>query len=780
MKQLFTPQWIDPKPVTIPNELRKAIVGSDLLLSTLVQRGYTDPQKALAFLDPSLYVPASPLELPDLGKAVQRIRLNLSKNEMVGVWGDFDVDGQTSTTVLVSALRHLGANVVYHIPIRKTESHGILLDPLKSFLASGVKLLITCDTGISAQESIEYAQSQGVDVIITDHHSLPPELPRAFAVVNPQRLPKDHPLSSLSGVGVAYELIQELCFQLQDNSFPLSLLDLVALGLIADLSHLTMDTRYLVQKGLMLMQSTPRPALQKIFTENKVQVEQVSEETISYIVAPRLNAVGRLSDANPMVEFLLSDDPVFISTTYNQIEGLNADRKIRCDQVFRGAQAQIEANPRLLERPLLFLTHPEWDGGVVGIVASRLVELYHRPAILLNTGEGNIARGSGRSIEGINIAEALQQNCSLLLSFGGHPMAAGLSARVGDLDSLQFGLISSIKQMLAVSEIQPQLSIDAYLDLNTVNLDLLVDLSRLAPFGPGNPPLHFAAKNLSIENVSSLGRTKEHLLINLLSPEGINFRFVWWQGAGLPQPEGNFDLVFQARANNYKGKVDVQFEWQEFRESELHNNTTRKSRNKTNIENLDFRNSQNPVDEISQRSKENDLLVWSEGSTSCPVPFFDRNALTTEKTLVIWSIPPSSQVLNEVLSRVKPETILWYSILPPENELDTLLTQSAALLKKQIGLNVPIISLESLAADLATTLPMATLIIRWFAFSGKITLEKIESSSAWIRAEKCSLNPNMVSKTQSDLKALHKEMVAFRSFYLRVKPVGLLISSPKS
>ena len=218
MKRLFTPQWLDPVPVEIPAELRRLISGSDLLLETLVRRCFTDPVKARAFLDPDFYVPASALELPDLEKAVCRIQTALDLHERIGVWGDFDVDGQTSTAVLVAGLRHLGADVIYHIPIRKTESHGIMLEPLQKFLAQKVQLMITCDTGISAHEAVDYAQSHGVAVIITDHHSLPDELPQALAVVNPQRLHQGHPLQTLSGVGVAFKLIEELCIEQKVDS----------------------------------------------------------------------------------------------------------------------------------------------------------------------------------------------------------------------------------------------------------------------------------------------------------------------------------------------------------------------------------------------------------------------------------------------------------------------------------------------------------------------------------------------------------------------------------
>lgn len=778
MKPLIPSQWLDPTPVIVPDELRRAIPGSDLLLETLVRRGYSDPRSAQAFLDPDLYQTASPLELPDLSDAVQRILAALANHERIGIWGDFDVDGQTSTAVFVSALRHLDANVIYHIPVRKTESHGILIEPLKAFLSQGVQLLITCDTGISAHEAVDYAQAQGVDVIITDHHSLPAELPRALAVVNPQRLPDKHPLRTLSGVGVAYELIQELCFQTQELIFPSTLLDLVAMGLVADLATLTGDARYLVQRGLQLMQNSTRLALQRIFAENQISPELVNEETIGFVIAPRLNAVGRLGDANLIVDFLLSNDPVFVATTYHLIEGANTERKILCDQVFKGAQAQLEANPRLLERPIILLSHPDWDGGVVGIVASHLVELYHRPAILLNTGDQNLARGSCRSIEGINITEALRENSQLLLSFGGHPMAAGLSLRQENLEALQFGLIASVNQMIARNQIKPSLQINAATDLKMFTLELLQDLSRLAPFGPGNPPLRFVAKNLAVESISQMGKNTEHLLVALVSQDRDNYRFVWWQGAGLPQPEGNFDLLFHARVNNYKGKVDVQFEWEEFRDSQEEVATTRRKGKNPSIDHVDLRSCEAPDQTLTELAKKTPLQIWSEGSTICPMPAKNRLELTKSHSLAIWCIPPSPIVLRQILEKANPSQLYWFASLPPENSLGTLLTQTIKTIKKGFtSENDQVVSLESLAVSQASTIPVMALLLKWLYASGEITLKSIDNEFASISLQKSSSDPMAAQGLQKELIELSKETAAYRQFYLRAEKVDSLYPS---
>lgn len=776
MKQLILPEWEYPRPVQIPDELIKEVHGSKLLLETLVRRGYSDPQKACAFLDPGQYTPAKSNELPDLTIAVQRIKQAIILHQRIGVWGDFDVDGQTSTTVLVGGLRHLGAEVIYHIPIRANESHGILIAPLKDFISKGVQLIISCDTGISALEAVTYAKDQGIDVLITDHHSLPDQLPDALAIVNPQRLPEDHPLHSLSGVGVAYKLIEELCSDLGDLAYPPTVLDLVALGLIADMATLTLDTRYLVQMGLQLWRTAPRLSLKKVLDENKVKIEEVTEETISFIVAPRLNAVGRLADANPIVEYLLSDDPVFITTKYNQIDGLNEERKIRCDEVFKGAQAMLESSPLLLERPLIFLNHPEWHGGVVGIVASRLVEIYHRPAILLNSSDPMISKGSCRSIDGINITEALKQNRQFLLGFGGHPMAAGLSVETEKLTDLQFGLITSIKKMMEQKNISPTISIDADMDLGEIDLELINDLSRLSPFGPGNPRLNFIARDVEIIDVSYMGKNKDHLQLSVSDAKGNSHRIVWWQGAGLPRPEGRFDLLFTAAPSNYKGKNEVTFEWLDYREIQPDKLSTRNFSKNRSIQIVDHRKSDNPSHALLSVFDENNSQIWSEGLTNCPLPAFSREQLQNCETLIVWSIPPSRSEIVSVVEKIKPKSIVWFANFPEENSLSKLIQHAVSVIKNfnQTNPENPL-TFEYLAATLSVTIPVARLLINWMDKSGAITINSQDDHLAHYSTQKHHPDQKQAELLQYEIKTLHNEINSFRQYYSSTPSLGNLL-----
>ena len=300
----FMTRWIEPPAVEIPASFADLNL-PPLIAQTLVRRGIDTPEAARAFLHPDLIAPTP---FPNMEPAVERIKQAIRDKEMICVWGDFDVDGQTSTTVLVQTLQALGANVVYYIPIRGKESHGIHVETLKPIIDNGARLLLTCDTGITAYEAIDYANSRGVDVVITDHHDLGPTLPNAKAIVNPKLLPENHILANLAGVGVAYKLAEALLSG-APRSETVNLLDLVALGLIADVALLRGETRSLVQRGIQMLRNTGRVGLRMMAEISGTSLESLTEESIGFTFAPRLNALGRLGDANPSVELLLSRNP---------------------------------------------------------------------------------------------------------------------------------------------------------------------------------------------------------------------------------------------------------------------------------------------------------------------------------------------------------------------------------------------------------------------------------------------------------------------------------------
>ncbi len=447
----MTPIWFDPVDIVVPDNLKEVIYGHSLVTETLVRRGIINPNQVRAFLYPEYYSPTPAKEMPGLENAVIRIFQAIDSGETILVWGDFDVDGQTSTTLLVEALRELDAKVEYHIPIRATEGHGIRVEVLEQILTENptINLLLTCDTGISAFEAVEFSNKNQIDVVITDHHDLPELLPLAHAIVNPKQLDQKHPLATLPGVGVVYKVVEALFDRRSatTNNVPKreKYLDLVALGIVADVAELSGDTRYLLQCGLNALRNTKRLGLRTLMDVAQIIPGQLDEEQIGFGIAPKLNALGRLSDANQIVEFLMSEDPNRTRGFVSQLEGLNERRKLLTEQIMQAVLGQIDRDRSLLEQAALVLAHPGWHTGVIGIVASRIVERYGKPTILFSIGEDGIARGSARSIEGVHIAEAIATQKELLIQYGGHPGAAGLSLPKDALPAFRRGLGQAIK-----------------------------------------------------------------------------------------------------------------------------------------------------------------------------------------------------------------------------------------------------------------------------------------------------------------------------------------------
>ncbi len=758
--------------VAIPEQLRALGDYPEVVYQTLVRRGYDTINKAGQFIDFRKFQPCSPYELPDMDKAISRILYAIDSGQRIGVWGDFDVDGQTSTTILVSALRKIGADHCYHIPIRGPESHGIGLRALEEFIKQGVEVILTCDTGVSAVDAITYAQSGGVDVVVTDHHLLPEKLPPAYALVNPQRMPATHPLAAMPGAGVAYKFAEALLTEKGYSKTAFQMHDLAALGCVADLAQLTGETRYLVQSGLNLLRSTPRPAVLALLQAASVDYMKISEEHISFTLAPRLNAVGRLDDANPLVNFLLSEDPVEIAVMVNKVEGLNSRRKFLCDQVFQGALAQIEQDRTLLDQPILILQHQEWPAGVVGIVASRLVEIFHRPVILLVSSADATLRGSARSVEGIDITAALTFNQKHLLSFGGHPMAAGLVLQAESIDSFKREMYRTIGEMTSIRAVSADLVIDAPLLPSAITLEYARALDVLSPFGPGNPSLQFAAEDMRIVNVATVGKLGEHRVVELENPAGDLTQFIWWNSADLPTPEGRFDLVYTAHASNYRGSEQVQFEWIDFRQtrevSPLHLRKTRQKRT-----NFDYRRSKNQREVLASLATLNALAVWKEGSDSYPESGFDRRSIIPCEALAIWSVPPDAGVLRLLLQSARPVQIYWFLIPPQEHQIPVFLQTLGRRVKNGLKAQQQYYPLMDLAAQSATTETIAALGLQWLASSGYVSIIDQTPTSYRLLAGGV-VDDGERQRLQEVLEQAFKEIRAF-SGYLNITDLDKLI-----
>ena len=737
-------------PVDVPPAVREFIGGHPLVAETLARRGIVTPESARAFLDPSAYQPASPLDLPDMDRAVERIRRAIQQRETICVWGDFDVDGQTSTALLVSALRDLGAQVIYHIPHRQNEGHGINLPYLQQMIDAGATLILTCDTGISAHDAVDYALARGIDMVITDHHNLPSTLPNGFAVVNPKRLPDNHPLHELPGVGVAYKLIEAL-----SGDQP-ALLDLVALGIVADVAMQVRDTRYLLQRGLEALRVTERRGLQAIIDLAEIDAAKIAEEHIAFALAPRLNALGRLGDANAAVELLTTHDLERARVLAQTLEALNGQRRLLVSQVYGAAQAQIEHDPSLLDFNVLILAHPEWHSGVVGIVANRLAEQYNRPAILLVTPPGELAHGSARSVEGVDITTALANNARLLANFGGHTMAAGLSLLPENISALR----RALSRAITLTTPEPTLEIGGYVELAEITLELARNLERLSPFGAGNPPLVLAARDLTIRSHSAVGRGDEHRVVTVEDQNGNKQRVIWWQSGDVPQ--GHFDLAFSARNVNYKGEAQMQIEWLDARPVEGFVEVRVPA-----FEIVDYRDDPDPLERLRTLT---DILVWREVDAS--VEGSTRLELTPARDLVIWTIPPSSAELRAAVEQVKPETITLFAADPGLDTLEAFTIRLAGLVKYALANRNGEVTLAALAAASAQREVTVRAGLEWLAARGQISI-RAEGDTFTLLPGTGQPQPDLAAISEK-LAVFLRESAAYRAFYRRATPARLL------
>ena len=692
------------------------------MAQTLARRGILTPAAAVAFLDPGAYIPTPPDALLGMARAVNRLWRAIRGGEPICVWGDFDVDGQTATALLVGTLRDLGASVRYHVPVRETASHGVDLPNLKQVIAEGARLILTCDTGVAAHEAASYARGQGVDMIITDHHELGASLPDATAIINPKLLKsRTHPLADLPGVGVAYKLAEALYERARRPRDASRHLDLVALGIVADLALQRGDTRYLLQRGLAAFRGTQRPGLVALLEKAELDPTWLSEEHIGFVLGPRLNAAGRLADANACVDLMTTSDIGRARILAADLEALNARRKLLCNQVEQGAETQIARDPALLEGGALVLANPAWPAGIIGIVASRLVERYGKPTILIASPQGEVARASARSVAGVNITAALAAHAELLVNFGGHPMAAGFGIDPERIPELRRALSRTTAAMLADAHVETGLRIDGFLPLAELTPALADDLGRLAPFGPGNPPLTLAAERLRARPGKKVGRNDEHQLVIVTDEAGAEQQVIWWDGGSEPLPEGRFDLAYVARNSTYRGTRELQVEWVDARpcaEAEV----GVKGKVKDEVEVEDYRRVEQPREALAELVERGEVAVWREGEGAGDIPGHDRWHLSQAATLVIWTAPPGPAELRAALAQVRPVRVCLFDRDPGADTPEAFIRRLTGLVKHALsgrGGRAPIAQLDAATAQCEATVRLG---LAWLAARGHVRI----------------------------------------------------------
>lgn len=543
--------------VKLAGELKVSV----LLGQLLINRGILEPQKAEKFLTPDLTHLYDPFLFKDMKRAAERLAKAIQNGERVLIYGDYDVDGVTSVALMVRVLsKHLAGRLLYYLPKRLEEGYGLNLNSLKKALSKGVDLVITVDCGISAHEEAVFLKSEGVDLIITDHHEAQDLLPEAYAIINPKVPDCGYPFPQLAGVGVTFKLLQGLAGiipEIKEKVF--RNLDLVAFGTVADIVPLLDENRVLVKYGLEQLQKTENLGMQALIQISALKDHEVTCGQISFILAPRINAAGRLGNPSIGVKLFLSADIIGALDLAKELDKENQSRQEIEGMVLRQAQAQVEANPEYLDAHALVLDGENWHLGVIGIVASKLVEIYNKPVILIGL-DGDEGRGSGRSISGFNLFNAILECSQSLIKFGGHEFAAGLTIARNKIPEFRQAFLKIARERLTKEDLLPTLKVESMVDLSGLTLDLARELGRLAPCGPSNPTPVLGCKALHLVDFKNVGENGKHLKLKVTDRkvvrEGIGFNLGSFHQELASTRE--VDLAFSLEENNWNGSVQVQ------------------------------------------------------------------------------------------------------------------------------------------------------------------------------------------------------------------------------
>ena len=542
--------------LTVDN-LEKELGISRILATLLAQQGIDSTEQAKKFFEPSMEEIHDPTLLHDMDKAVERIEQAVEKQEQITIYGDYDADGITSTSLMYETLLSIGANVNYYVPNRFTDGYGPNMDAYQRLIDNGTQLFITVDNGVSGKNVIDKVMEAGVDVVITDHHELPADLPNAVAIVHPRYPGSNYPFPDLSGVGVAFKVAWALT-----GEFPVEELDLVAIGEIADVVNVTDENHALISYGIQQLRQGMRPGLAALMKLADIKANNLTDQDIGFGIAPRLNALGRIADANDGVKLLTSLDENESQKLAKEVDQANKERQNLVAEIMKEAEKQANSSANQQKRTLL-IVGKGWHQGVLGIVASRIMNETGKPTIVASTDKNNptLIKGSGRSIDSFNLFNALEAHRELFTTFGGHPAACGLSFDQKNIVPLQIALEEeAVKQKFDPTVKQP-LPIAMKLVPADVTQQLYNDIQRVAPFGPGNMEPVFELNNVKVVDVKTMGQEHQHLKFSIVSDKKNLTVVAFGQGnlaTLLSAPTGQINLAVKVSLNEWRGKKSVQ------------------------------------------------------------------------------------------------------------------------------------------------------------------------------------------------------------------------------
>ena len=639
---------VNNKDKKVPEELLNACGKNEVLAKVLYNRGIRDIKNLKMFTDSSYYIPYNELSFPPMIKACQMIKDALNDNEKIAVYGDYDVDGITATSVLVLGLKKLNADVVYHVPDRFSEGYGMNIGVVEKLHDEGVKTIVTCDCGISNFDEILRAKELGMKVILTDHHTIGEKIPEADVVINYKLLPEGHQVRNVSGCATAYFLIKAL-YSYLDVPLEDNYLDLVALSIISDVMPLRDESRYLFQKGFLELKNPKRVGLKAL--ENIINIEDLSVEDIGFQLTPRLNAVGRMDTARTAVELFLTDDEEIANSLATEIDRFNTDRKNIQSEIYARAKEIVETEKK--NKKILVLYGENWHHGIIGIVAGKICEEYKRPCIILTMNENGDVVGSARSTEQLNIYETLNKFSEYLIKFGGHSQAAGLSLKFENLSKFTEALEKYADIYLA-EDYEETVLVDYVLPFDMINEDLLESLKLGEPYGEAFLPPKFVTPKVKILR-ETINKGAHHFM-TLSDETKREIGTTLWNYGKDELCGKECTIIYDIYRDTYNGRNEIKIKIQNilFDNVEIVQNK---------VKWIDRRN----VD-VSEVVKEfHGCTIFYEGPLMFKPPFPTVGSKYDEKvsTLVLYSLPKSNKILHELIDNTCPKcVVLNYSYIP--------------------------------------------------------------------------------------------------------------------
>lgn len=742
-------EWIINKN----NKKSSSRKGETLVERLLATRGITKPDEIKEFLNPFETTLTHPNAFCGMPKAVERIAKAIDGGENILVYGDFDADGVTSTALLIRTLRELGAKVDYFIPDRELHGHGLNSKALvKIMTEKKPKVIITCDCAVSDVEQVQFINSFKIDVIITDHHEAPDELPAALAIINPKAqdaldeklsAKEINHLSSLAGVGVAFKLAQGLLEHYNKLDFVYDILPYVAVGTVADLVPLIGENRYFVAKGLQLISSGKHLGLTKLLESAGYNIEQgITSENIAFGVAPRINASGRLDTIDEALKVLISDNKQEIEMSIISLNNFNKIRQELCENIFLEADEMLQKEQNKDNAIILF--NPKWHIGIIGIVASRLVEKYYKPSFLMTySEETKQIRCSARGVSGISIYDVLSVNADLFDGYGGHEMAGGCSFSVEKttFEDVKKSLNSAINEIVDGKEFKPFINIDLQLEPNEVDGNLISDIERLQPFGQANPNPVFALNNLTLLQKKLMGQNKNHLKLVVEDSQGNTYDCIWWSKGDVPLKQNDrLDIAFCPQVNTYNGNTTIQLILQDIHAESLKDEIEPQQQDEAKIKTYDHRKKTNIFSSVDDYVKTSDLkiAVFAEEKTVVEKlkPFkaltqkvFNRQSAEKADVVMFFDYPSSQEVFDEIMQKTEPKFLHFMNYEIKNVDEKEILKTFFGMLKFAHSNKSGVFDLQRSASFLAQTKQTVIELLNIFSESEIIKLHEKGSES---------------------------------------------------